>query len=177
MTVTGSLPLQAAHLAPQLTFDYTFTVPAPVEQVAAFHNHPRALTLLTPPPLRVELLDINQPTGVPTSQQEIVEGTRLRFNLWFGPFPIFWEAVHSAVGPGGFTDTQVSGPLAFWQHTHTFLARPDGKTQVHEHIRARYATGLRGLWGRLLFSVPGLQFLFAFRKKATIENIGVRHGK
>ena len=177
MTTTIHPSQQSDLFTHHLTFNYTFTVPVRVEQVAAFHRSPKSLVLLTPPPLRVQLLEIAQPAAVSPSLEEIVEGTRLRFILWLGPFPIHWEAVHTEVGPGGFTDSQVSGPLAFWRHTHTFFPCPDGKTQVFEHITARYSTGLRGLWSRLIFSTPGLRFLFTFRKHATLANIGKYHEK
>jgi ligand-binding SRPBCC domain-containing protein len=177
MTTSTSLSQPAAGFTHHLSFHYTFTVPARVEQVAAFHRSPKALVLLTPPPLRVQLLEIAQPAVVSPSLEEIVEGTCLRFILWLGPFPIRWEAVHTEVGPGGFTDTQVSGPLAFWRHTHTFSPRPDGQTQVYEQITARYFNGLRGLWSRVVFSTPGLRFLFTFRKRATLANIGKYHEK
>lgn len=177
MTAISHLTSLSNRSRPHITFDYTFTVPAPLDQVAAFHHNPAALTLLTPPPLRVQVLAITQPEGTPPSSQEIVEGTLLRFILWIGPIPLHWLAAHSQVSPNGFIDSQRSGPMAFWQHSHTFFARPDGQTQVFDRVTARYHPGLCGLWTRLLFSKPGLWYLFLYRKNATIANIGKHHEK
>ena len=89
------------------------------------------------------------------------------FTLWFGPFPIHWVAVHSNVSPNGFTDTQMSGPLKYWQHTHRFTAVSANKTRIDEHIQYAHAQGIRGVVSRLLFSKPGLYMLFTARKLLT----------
>jgi ligand-binding SRPBCC domain-containing protein len=97
----------------------------------------------------------------------MAEGSVSEFSLWLGPFPIRWRAVHSDVGPHGFTDTQTQGPLATWQHTHHFEAIDGGTTRIHEHVEYEYARGLKGLLSRLLFSPIPLYFLFTYRKWAT----------
>jgi len=139
------------------TFDTSFTVHAPLEAVSAFHDDTRALKKLNPPPIFVQLHRVD-PLG---------EGSVSEFTLWMGPLPIRWRAVHSEVGPNGFTDTQQSGPLAYWKHTHSFAAVDAHTTRVSEHIEYRYAPGLKGLFSRLLFGKPGLTFLFTWRAWAT----------
>lgn len=139
------------------TFATSFTVNAPLAEVAAFHDDTSALKKLNPPPILVQLHRVD-PLG---------EGSVSEFTLWMGPLPIRWRAVHSDVGPHGFTDTQESGPLAYWKHTHSFAAVDDNTTRVSEHIEYRYAPGLKGQFSRLLFGKPGLTFLFAWRAWAT----------
>jgi len=139
-------------------FETSFTVAAPLAAVAAFHSSTLALAQLTPPPIFAQLRHI-EPLG---------EGSRAEFTLWFGPFPVRWSAVHSRVDPlHGFTDTQVSGPLAAWQHTHRFDALDARSTRVREHIEYTYPPGWRGLLPRLLFNPLALRGMFAYRAWAT----------
>ena len=140
------------------TFDYTFTVPAPLQRVADFHRSTHALSKLSPPPIIVQLQHI----------EPLEEGSTARFTLWFGPIPIHWVAVHTKVDfLHGFTDTQTHGALQSWQHTHRFSALDENHTQVHEHIEYQHAAGLCGLFTRLLFNPPSLRFMFAYRAWVT----------
>jgi ligand-binding SRPBCC domain-containing protein len=140
------------------TFDYTFTVNAPLTEVAAFHQDTAALKRLTPPPVFVSLHRVDP----------FAEGAVSEFTMWFGPIPTHWAAVHINVDPlHGFTDIQQSGPLARWQHTHRFTAEGDRVTCISEHIEYEHPTGLRGLLTRLVFSPWGLQGLFTYRKLVT----------
>ncbi len=146
-------------------FHYQFEVDAPVEQVRAFHHDTRALRRLTPPPMVVQLHRVD-PLG---------EGSISQFTLWLGPIPIRWTALHQEVGPQGFTDVQVQGPMAAWRHTHRFEPLPGGRTRVVEHILYRHPPGWRGLLTRLLFGRVGLQLLFTWRRWATRSALGRRN--
>ena len=135
-------------------FDTSFLVNAPLSAVAAFHSGSGALKQLTPPPIFVQLHKV----------EPLAEGSRSEFTLWFGPIPVRWVAIHSQVdGLFGFTDTQLTGPMAAWQHTHHFEAVKDGSTRISEHIVYAYPSGLRGLGVRLLFNPLGLRLMFAYR--------------
>lgn len=138
-------------------FDYSFTVPAPLQAVRDFHHDTSALKRLTPPPTIVQLHSI-EPLG---------EGSVSRFTLWVGPLPLRWTAVHRDVSPSGFTDIQAEGPAVKWEHTHTFTAVSPTVTRIDEHIEYEHKRGLWGLVTRLLFSKPNLYFMFTFRKLAT----------
>jgi ligand-binding SRPBCC domain-containing protein len=140
-----------------LIFDYTFTVNAPLKEVAEFHSDSSALKTLNPPLVFVQLHRVDP----------MADGSISEFTLWMGPLPIHWRAIHSDVGPTGFTDTQENGPLAFWQHKHRFEAIDINTTQIHEHIEYEYPSGWRGLASRILFGKLGLTALFNYRKWAT----------
>ena len=142
-------------------FKHSFTVDAPVAAVASFHGDTSALKQLTPLPI-IAQIHAFEPLG---------EGSQADFTLWFGPFPVRWQAVHSDVGPYGFTDTQMRGPLKSWQHTHRFT--PDGpdRTRVDDHIVYEHDSGMRGLVSRLLFARPGLLYLFTARKLLTRRGV------
>lgn len=143
-------------------FETSFFVPAPLSAVADFHRGTGALKYLTPPPIYVQLHQV----------ESLAEGSRSEFSLWFGPFSIRWVAVHSQVDPlHGFTDTQICGPMASWQHSHRFVAVDGGTTRVIEHIEYAYPTGWRGLRARLLFNPLSLRLMFAYRAWMTRRRV------
>ncbi|MDH3607352.1 MAG: cyclase [Acidimicrobiia bacterium] len=137
------------------TFDYTFTVAAPVDAVAGFHDDTRALQRLTPGYVHIRRSD------------PMAEGAIAEFTVWLGPIPIRWRALHRDVGPNGFTDIQDEGPMKSWVHTHRFEAISDSATRVHEHIEYEYGPGWDGVRGRLFFSPLALRALFAYRSWLT----------
>ena len=144
------------------TFEYAFTVGAPRPYVTAFHQDTRTLSRLSPPPIFIQLHHF----------EPLAENAEASFTMWFGPVPVRWRAVHTEVGPEGFTDTQLSGPLRRWQHTHRFTAIDEGHTLVEERIRYEHAAGLRGLFTRLLFNRPALTLLFSYRRFVTRRALG-----
>jgi ligand-binding SRPBCC domain-containing protein len=145
-----------------MEFRHSFVVDAPVEVVAAFHADTSALKRLTPLPIIAQLHEY----------EPLANGSRARFTLWFGPIPVRWHAVHSDVSTTGFTDTQVSGPLRSWQHTHRFVPLGPAQTRVDDTILYEHHTGWRGLLSRMLFSHPGLLYLFTARKLLTRRGVG-----
>ncbi|WP_145282575.1 SRPBCC family protein [Pirellulimonas nuda] len=139
------------------TFDYNFTVPAPLTEVAAFHSDTRALKLLTPPPTIVRIHSV----------EPLAEGSVSKFTLWVGPIPLRWTAVHRNVSQRGFTDVQAEGPAARWEHTHTFTPIGPDQTRIDEHIDYQHRSGWRGLLTRVLFARANLSFMFAYRAWVT----------
>ena len=144
-----------------MEFRHSFIVDAPVEAVAAFHSDTGVLKRLTPMPIVAQIHDY-EPLG---------DGSNARFTLWFGPIPVRWHAIHSDVGPSGFTDTQVSGPLRSWRHTHHFVPNGPNQTRVEDTILYEHHSGLRGVMSRTLFSRPGLLYLFTARKILTRRGV------
>ncbi len=143
------------------TFNFSFNVNAPLTAVSSFHHDTSVLKKLTPPPVFMQI----------HSFEPLAEGSRAEFTLWYGPIPIRWRAVHSNVGPDGFTDTQERGPLKYWQHTHRFTALSPSRTAVDEHIDYQYRDGLTGLISRLLFNQFSLYLLFTARKWITKRSV------
>ena len=79
------------------TFDYRFTVNAPLAAVSAFHFEPGILKTLTPPLMIMQVHRFDP----------LAEGSIGEFTMWMGPIPVHWKAEHSGVTSSGFTDTQV----------------------------------------------------------------------
>lgn len=135
-------------------FNFSFTVPSNLATVAGFHRDTTALKKLTPPPVFVQLHRV----------ESLAEGSVSEFTMWFGPIPLRWVAVHSNVDPlHGFTDTQMTGPLQTWQHTHHYEEIGENIVRVSEHIKYAYKSGWRGWLTRLIFNPIMLRLMFTYR--------------
>lgn len=142
-------------------YSHSFIVPAGITDVARFHQDSRALKLLTPPPVFVQLHLV----------QPLTEDSLAEFTMWIGPVPVRWLARHIHVSPQtGFTDIQERGPFKFWQHEHQFIAIEENLTEVRDEISAEPGVGLlNGLISRLMwFNLP---ILFAYRAWVTRRSI------
>jgi ligand-binding SRPBCC domain-containing protein len=143
------------------TFNYTFIVNAPLTAVSAFHSDTSALKKLSPPLTFVQLHKV----------EPLAEGSISEFTLWFGPLPVRWRAIHSGVSERGFTDTQLAGPAAHWQHNHTFTPLNPSQTEIREHIEYDHKPGMAGLFTRFMFAPFNLRLLFRFRQWATARGV------
>lgn len=120
------------------------------------------MAAITPPPIRVELLRVPQSLSG--------EG-EMDFNLWFGPLPIHWSALIEAASDTGFTDRQLKGPFATWEHCHSFVAVDDRTTEVIDQVSLRLKPHL--LWGAFgLLFVLGLPAFFGYRAWKTRRLLG-----
>lgn len=141
-------------------FTHRFRVKAPISAVAAFHQDSRALKLLTPPPVFVQMHRVDL----------LSEGSIADFTLWMGPLPVRWVAAHSEVEMlSGFTDTQMRGPFASWVHRHSFEPCGAAETEVIDDIQAEFCRGFSGLLGRLMW--VNLPFMFFYRGWVTRRTI------
>lgn len=93
-------------------------MPAPVAVLSDWHFRAGALDRLIPPwmPVRLE----QRPAA-------IAEGAVTRVRVGLGGMRFGMTARHHDVMPGaGFTDSQVEGPFAHWEHRHSFLPHAGG---------------------------------------------------
>ncbi len=146
-------------------FEHRSTFSATLEALRAFHEDPRALGRLTPPPLvfRVQRDD----------RTSLTEG-ELAFTLWMGPVPVRWVARHEpGPTPHGFTDRMLEGPLADWVHAHIF--RPvEGGVELVDRVTLTHKAGWRGLLTRLFFGGLALRMLFVYRHWQTRRALAQR---
>jgi ligand-binding SRPBCC domain-containing protein len=138
-------------------------IEAPAAEVYAWHALPDALKCLTPPGEHIEVIE---KTG------GIERGARvvLRFGRW--PFRLRWVAVHQDYEEGRyFSDIQVSGPFAYWKHTHTF--EPDGPSECFLEDKLEYALpfGFLGRWVAGRFVRRKLEQMFEHRHNITARLI------
>lgn len=139
-----------------MQFGHRFQVEAPHSVVLTFHLRTEGLALLTPPPARVELH---------RAPAEPVDGDRMEFTIWFGPLPVPWTAQFSDVSQQGFTDTQVRGPFAHWEHRHWFRVVDEHHTEIVDVITARLGISR---WTPVALAMwLSLPLLFRYRVRAT----------
>ncbi len=136
-------------------FEHRSTISASLAQMIAFHEDPRALNILTPPPIIMQLHR--------RDWRSMTDAT-MEFTLWFGPLPVRWKAHHEpGPTPTSFIDRMISGPVDKWVHEHIFEQRVDG-VELIDRITIEYTNG--GVWsllGRLLFGMIPLRILFLYR--------------
>lgn len=135
-------------------FEVTYLVNSPHPAVARFHQSRDALRRLTPPPVFVQVHRF----------EPLADGSLADFTMWFGPIPLRWQARHEQVDlEAGFTDRQISGPLAEWVHHHRYQPSGGG-TRLTDRIEYRHHAGPRGWLTRLLFNPFTLRWMFIYRR-------------
>jgi len=135
-------------------FEKSSVIQTSLEKMMQFHEEPRALASLTPPPIRMQ---------VQRDERRSLSEGEIEFTLWFGPLPIRWIARHEAgPAPNSFADMQLKGPLAYWRHEHIFTAVANG-ARLTDRVTFAHRQGIIGLFTRLAFDGLPLRLLFAYR--------------
>lgn len=143
---------------PTKVFEKRSVIPTSLERMIAFHEDPKALRRLTPPPIFLR--------PVRDDLRSLTSGER-EFILWFGPLPVRWTARHEP-GPisTSFADKMLSGPMASWRHEHIFR-EVSGGVELTDRVSYAHKSGLSGLLTRLVFDGLPLQILFLYRHLRT----------
>lgn len=139
-------------------FSVDHWVPRTREEVFRFFADPRNLERITPPWLRFRMLR--------QSTREIGKGTVLTYRLRIHGMPILWKSrIEEWKENEFFTDIQVKGPYARWNHMHMFEAK-DGGTLIKDRViyRLRFGWFGRLVAGRLVRR--DLRRIFRYRGEA-----------
>ena len=108
------------------TVRYRSLIPAPAEELFAWHARPGAFERLVPPWQKLEIA---------FRGGGIRDGDRLAMDLKAGPFRKRWLALHSDYVEGEqFRDTQVEGPFRRWVHTHRVHPAGDETSVLDDKI-------------------------------------------
>lgn len=131
-------------------------LPKPRTEVFAFFADPANLVRVSPPRLRLRLLD---PPPV------MAAGATFDWRLtWLG-LPFRGRTfVREYDPPVRFLDVQVRGPYARWEHRHIFLAEGEG-TAVEDRIVYRLPLGALGQLAHALVVHRQLQALWTYRRR------------
>lgn len=151
-TSTMNVP-ENAHV-----FEKRTVMKTSMEKMTAFHQDPKALSKLSPPPIF---------TRLHRDERTSLTNGELEFTLWFGFIPIRWIAQHQP-GPTttSFADLMLHGPLAYWRHEHIFETVPGGVT-LTDRVTLAHKAGLSGLLTRFMFDGLPLRILFFYRHLRT----------
>jgi len=133
----------------------------PRSEVFAFFAEPSALERLTPPALRLRLMNRDVRLGT---------GAVLDFRLrWLSVVPLRWRAfVREWDPPFRFVDVQVRGPYARWEHRHRFLEEGGG-TWVEDRVTYRLPLGPLGRLAHAAFVHRQLRELWEYRHRQLAE--------
>lgn len=138
-------------------FESTLRLEQPLETIFAFFSAAENLAKITPPEMKFRMI-----TASPITMSE---GTRIEYRLRIMGLPLKWKSLISRWNPPHtFVDEQLSGPYAFWKHTHRFEADGHGTLVMDE---VHYALPFSPFSEPLHFLVRRqLEHIFAFRREA-----------
>ena len=137
-----------------MKYQHTFTVSAPLVQVAQFHRYASSMKAITPPPIVVQLHH---------APPELGEGDEMSFTLWLTALPIHWQAKIESVTPTSFIDRQLRGPFQKWVHQHRFVEIDEQTTLVIDEIEAELRP--HPFWGPVGVGMwSNMPILFTYRK-------------
>jgi ligand-binding SRPBCC domain-containing protein len=132
-------------------------------EVYAWHALPDALERLTPPGEPVKMIE---KTG------GIERGARVVLEVGKWPFRQHWVAVHGDFEVGRFfTDQQVAGPFAYWNHTHMFEPQGTAASILEDRVEYALPFGFLGRWFGGWFVRRKLERLFKFRHEVTAREV------
>ncbi len=136
----------------------------PPERAFDFYGDALNLEPLTPPWLHFEVT-----TPMPI---EMAAGTLLDYRLRLHGLPIRWRTrIDLWEPPYRFVDSQVRGPYALWEHTHTFEPESDDTTLIRDRVRYAIPYGPLGNLADVLFVRRDLARIFDYRQQAVAERL------
>lgn len=134
-------------------------LPVSVEEAWKFFSSARNLATITPDDMKFRITSDLQ-------QGEIYEGMLIEYSVrpLFG-IPVFWRTKITEVNaPKVFKDSQLKGPFALWEHTHTFTAQGNG-TLMQDTIKYRLPFGVLGRLVHRLVVKKRIDDIFSYRRK------------
>jgi ligand-binding SRPBCC domain-containing protein len=139
-------------------------VKAPLEEVWTFFSSPKNLQRITPDYMGFQIVKCAQVEAIFNGM--IIEYTvRPILNI-----PLRWVTQIADVQPLiSFTDIQLQGPYASWNHFHSFK-EVDGYTKMIDIVRYAMPMGILGNITHRLFVRKQLNEIFKYRE-ATVRTI------
>lgn len=140
-------------------------IAAPARQVFAWHRRPEALEELIPPWERVV---------VERRPENLRDGAVAVLRMSLGPIGFRWVAEHRGYEDRGddggrFTDIQVRGPFASWEHRHTVEPAGPDASVLEDHVTYELPFGFLGRWFGAGLTTRKLERMFEFRHQVTKE--------
>jgi ligand-binding SRPBCC domain-containing protein len=127
----------------------------PLTEVFAFFERPENLARITPPSLGFRIVT---PSPIPMQK-----GTTIEYTIKVMGMRISWRSLISEYEPPyRFVDEQLTGPYAFWYHTHAFV-EVDGGTTVTDDVQYALPFGILGSIVHRLAVRHQLENIFSYR--------------
>jgi uncharacterized protein len=148
-------------------FEWSSIMPVSADDLYEWQARPSTFERLIPPWQRLRVVE---------RPQALVNGARLELLYRGGPVKGRWVAEYTGVVRGRqFVDRQVQGPFGVWEHTHRFVPRGEGQSELIDHVEYELPLGrLSGGLGSARITA-GLQRIFRLRHARTRGDLE-RHG-
>ena len=134
-------------------------LPISIDEAWAFFSTPKNLDKITPPEMGFVIKSQLEDAG-------IFRGMKIQYIIrpLLG-IPLKWITEISEVNaPHLFTDRQLKGPYALWDHTHYFTTVTGG-VKMRDEVKYRLPLGWLGVIAHTLFVRKKLVEIFDFRKQ------------
>jgi ligand-binding SRPBCC domain-containing protein len=134
-------------------------LPIAIEEAWAFFSSPKNLDKITPP-------DMGFVIKSQLNEGGIFRGMKIQYIVkpLLG-IPLKWITEISEVdAPFLFTDKQLKGPYALWEHTHYFTTVPGG-VKMRDEVKYGLPLGWLGLLAHTLVVRKKLDDIFNYRRK------------
>lgn len=134
-------------------------LPVSVEKAWKFFSSAKNLATITPKDMKFRI-------QTELGDDEIYPGMLIEYSVrpLFG-IPLFWKTEISEVeAPYRFKDSQLKGPFALWEHTHTFAEQSNG-TLMQDTVKYRLPFGFLGTIAHRLVVKKRLADIFTYRRK------------
>jgi ligand-binding SRPBCC domain-containing protein len=141
-------------------------LPIPVEQAWAFFSSAGNLSKITPPEMKFVILSAPDDRPIYTGMT-INYIVRPLLNI-----PLKWTTeILSVHAPYTFTDKQLRGPYALWEHTHTFITVERG-VKMTDDVKYALPLGWIGTVAHTMAVEKKLGEIFNFRAAALKQLFG-----
>ncbi len=117
-------------------FEYCSSFPFSSKKVFDWHKNASAFQRLSPPWEEIRIVE---------RSHSLEAGARTVVDVKIWPIWNRWIAEHTDYTEGeSFTDTQITGPFAFWQHEHRVLPLTQTSSTLTDHIEYKLPMGILG---------------------------------
>jgi ligand-binding SRPBCC domain-containing protein len=138
-----------------------------VDEVWNFYTNIKHLEIVTPPNLKLKIIE--------TSNKQIVEGLRMTISARLALYNSKWHSKISLVNISKheYIDEMVKGPFKKWKHVHIFSEIGKNQTVVIDKIE--YELPFFFL-GKLMegYVENSLKKIFEYRKNQTVNNLSTK---
>ena len=134
-------------------------LPTSLDKAWEFFSDPRNLAYITPPEMDFEIQTELEPG-------EFYPGLEIEYQVRpIGGIPVKWVSrIKDVEDRKAFTDVQLEGPYAFWEHRHEFQETAGG-VKMTDKVSYRLPYGVLGKLAHALVVKRKLRSIFDYREK------------
>lgn len=137
-------------------------LPVPIKKAFSFFEAPENLFEITPDWLEFRFHNKEQ-------QSRTYQGAEFDYTIRWFSVKIKWRTkISEYIAPERFTDIQLKGPYASWEHLHTFAEVPEG-TLMRDRVTYSLPLYMIGNIVNKIFITQQLEDIFSYRAMRIAE--------